>query len=315
MIPKANFRKSCLAAVIISLLVPAVVMAQTVGIILPRDCALGPDTKDKFSAQLAKNGFDMQKATVYLQRPASDKVSRINSMRKFLAFGVEVIVVWGGTAIKEIRAESGKTPFVFVGATDPVKDGLVKSLEAPGGSVTGILGRTSISYLLDNIAESVGAGKLGVIYHSDVTDSNSQFEALEKAAPAKGFSLVAFDAKGGDMASSAASLADVKFIFLAQGCEVEGASMANLASLGKPIATQSPGLTGSGVVFTLAPDVDESIKEAADMAARILKGEKPGNIPVARPKKISFVINMGEAKRLGVKVPFTVLNKATEVVR
>ena len=61
--------------------------------------------------------------------------------------------------------------------------------------------------------------------------------------------------------------------------------------------------------------MEETVKVVSDIMVRVLKGEKPGDIPVSRIRKISFVINMGEARRLGVKVPFGVLNRGTEVIR
>ena len=69
------------------------------------------------------------------------------------------------------------------------------------------------------------------------------------------------------------------------------------------------------MVFTLAPDMDETVKVAAEITASILNGKNPGDIPVARIKKISFTINLGEAQKLGVKVPFPVLKRGTEVIR
>jgi putative ABC transport system substrate-binding protein len=294
---------------------PGTVDAKTVGVILPRDCAYSPDTKDDIAAHLIKQGFSAKDFQVFQQRPAADKISRLNSMRKYIAFGVEVMVVWGSTSIKEISRESGKTPIVFVGAYDPVGDGIVKSLQEPGGYFTGILGKTSTSFLLDNIVECVGPGKVGVIYHSDVNDSVAQVRELEKVAAKKGISLVKLDFSAGGFQKAPAAFADVKFIYFAQGCDVEGGTFKLLEKIGKPVATQNPGITGSGVVFTLAPDMNETVKAAADLAGRILKGEKPGKIPVGRVKKINFTINMGEARKLGLKIPFSVLNRGTEIIR
>jgi len=289
--------------------------AKTVGVILPRDCAYSSGTKDDIASHLIKQGFSTKDFQVFQQRPAADKISRLNSMRKYIAFGVEVMVVWGSTSIKEISRESGKTPIIFVGAYDPVGDGIVKSLQEPGGYFTGILGKTSTSFLLDNIVECVGPGKVGVIYHSDVNDSVAQVRALKEVASKKGVSLVELDFSAGGFKEAPTAFADVKFIYFAQGCDVEGDTFKMLEKLGKPVATQNPGITGSSVVFTLAPDMNETVKTAAELTGRILKGEKPGKIPVARVKKINFTINLGEARKLGLKIPFNVLNRGTEVIR
>ena len=292
---------------------PGQAQAATVGLILPKDCAFSPEVKDKFSVYLKQSGIG--DAEVFLQRPGSDKVSRVNSMRKFLAVGADTIVVWGGTSLKEIAGEAGKTPIVFIGAWDPVKSGIISDLQAPGKNITGVLGKTSMAYLLDNIIETAGVKSLGAVYHSDVVDSMAQLDELKALVAGKGLDLITVDSMGMTSESASQILEPAGFLYLAQGCAVEGGVYEALAGLNKPAATQNPGVTGGGVVFTLAPDMEETLKAAAEITVRILKGEKPGAIPVARIRKITFTINMGEAQRLGVKIPFAVLNRGTEVIR
>jgi len=292
---------------------PAVSWATTVGLILPKDCAFSSEVKDKFSFMLRDGGI--KDADVLMQRPGSDKVSRLNSMRKFLAIGADVIVIWGSTSIKEIASEAGKTPIVFVGVWDPVQSGIVKSIKEPGKNITGVMGKTSTAYLLDNIVESTGVKTVGVIYHSNLEDSMGQYGAVQKLAPSKGLDILAVNLKETPMENAVKILEPVPFLYLAQGCNVVGGVYEGLAKMNKPAATQNPGVTGGGVIFTLAPDMDETIKIISDITGRILKGEKPGAIPVARNKKINFTINVGEARRLGVKIPFGVLNRGTEVIR
>jgi putative ABC transport system substrate-binding protein len=236
-------------------------------------------------------------------------------MRKFLAFGVDVIVVWGSTSLKEIAGEAGKTPIVFVGVWDPVASGLVKGLKQPGKNITGVVGKTSTAFLLDNIIESSGTKLLGVLYHSDLVDSMAQYDSVKAIAPGKGLEILEVDLNKVTQENASATLEPAPFLYLAQGCDVKDGVYDALANLNKPAATQNPGVTGGGVIFTLAPDMDETIKVASGITGRILQGEKPGDIPVARIKKVNFTINMGESRRLGVKIPFGVLNRGTEVIR
>ncbi len=312
-----KFRRARLVAGMVSILliacIPVAARASTVGLILPRDCAFSTDTKDRLSSYLRESGI--MDADVLLQRPGSDKVSRLNSMRKFLAIGADVIIVWGGTSLKEIAGEAGKTPIVFIGAWDPLKSGIVKDLTKPGRNVTGVLGKTSMSYLIDNIVESTGNKSLGIVYHSQVIDSMAQYDELQGLAPDKGLDLLSVDLGKMSSEEASAALEPAAFLYLAQGCAVSGGVYEALAEMNKPAATQNPGVTGGGVIFNLAPDMEETIKVASDITGRILKGDKPGDIPVARIKKINFIINMGEARRLGVKIPFGVLNRGTEVIR
>ena len=293
--------------------VPVAARAGTVGLILPKDCAFSSDVKDTFASHLKEAG--VKDSEVLIQRPGSDKVSRLNSMRKFLAYGVDVMVVWGSTSLKEIAGEAGKTPIVFVGVWDPVGNGIVKDLKQPGKNITGVAGKTATTYLLDNIIESTGTKLLGVLYHSDNVDSKAQYDDLKKVAPGKGLEMLEVDLQEASEEKTSAVLEPAPFLYLAQGCDVTGGVYEVLANLNKPAATQNPGVTGSGVIFTLAPDMDETIKVASGITGRILQGEKPGDIPVARIKKINFTINVGEARKLGVKIPFGVLNRGTEVIR
>jgi putative ABC transport system substrate-binding protein len=315
-VSKRLWQRGLLAGVVSVLFmtcVPAISWASMVGLILPKDCAFNPDAKDKFSSYLRASGIN--DADILLQRPASDKVSRINSMRKFLAIGADVIIVWGGTSLKEIAGEAGKTPIVFIGAWDPVKSGIIKDLTRPGSNITGVMGRTSIPFLIDNILEATASRTLGVVYHSQVIDSVAQHDELTDVASGKGLDLLTADLGNLSYEEAAATLQPAPFLYLAQGCAVENGVYEALAGMNKPAATQNPGVTGGGVIFTLAPDMEETIRVASDITGRILRGEKPGDIAVARITKISFTINVGEAQRLGVKIPFGVLNRATEVIR
>lgn len=302
-----------LSVMLLAIWFPAPSFASMVGLILPKDCAFSPDVKDKFSMLLREKGI--MDADILLQRPASDKVSRLNSMRKFLAIGADVIVVWGSTSITEIAGEAGRTPIVFVGVWDPVQSGIVQSLEAPGRNLTGVMGRTSTAFLIDNVIETSGAKTIGVVYHSDNVDSQAQYDEIVKTAPSKGLDLLTVDLSDVSMDQASGVLQPAPFLYLAQGCNVESGIFEGLARMNKPAATQNPGVTGGGVIFTLAPDMEETIAIISDITGRILKGEKPGAIPVARNKKINFTINVGEAQRLGVKIPFGVLNRGTEVIR
>jgi len=300
-------------SILLMVCMPLIARASTVGLILPRDCAFSSDAKDKISLYLKASGI--KDADVLMQRPGSDKVSRLNSMRKFLAFGVDIIVVWGGTSLKEIAVEAGKTPIVFVGVWDPVASGIVKSLDQPGQNITGVVGRTSAAFLVDNIIESTGIKVLGLLYHSGIVDSKAQYEDVKATAPGKGLDILEVDLQVTPQEEAPAALEPAPFLYLAQGCDVQEGVYEALAGLGKPAATQNPGVSGGGVIFTLAPDMEETLKVASDIIGRILKGEKPGDIPVSRVKKISFIINVGEAHRLDVKIPFAVLNRGTEVIR
>lgn len=288
---------------------------STVGLVLPKDCLWGDDAPQKFLEALAREGVKPEDVTLQMQRPAPDRVSRLNSIRKLIAYDANVLVVWGGTGVKEASQEASRTPIVFAGVYDPVKEGVVADLNTPGRNVTGVSAQTSLSFLLDAVSESGGAGPLGVIYYSENLDSTAQVDALKVQAPKKGFSpVIPADTKTSGVAEIQAAFEPAKFVYLASGCILKDQAV-DYAKLGKPIVTQAPGLRGNGIVFALAPDPDEMLNETARLTARLLKGEKAGQTPISSVKKIEFVIDLAEAQRLGVKVPFSVLSRATRVIK
>jgi len=313
---KAALPLATAALLIASLLAASPCVAgSTVGLILPKDCLWGEDAPQKFLAALAREGVKTEDVSLQMQRPAPDRVSRLNSIRKLIAYDADVLVVWGGTGVKEASMEASRTPIVFAGVYDAIKEGVVNDLNNPGRNVTGVSAQTSLPFLLDAATESGGAGPLGVIYFSENLDSVAQLEALQGQAPKKGFTpVIPADTKGSGVSEMQAAFGQARFIYLASGCILKDQAV-DYAKLGKPILTQAPGLKGNGIVFSLAPDPDEMLSETARLAARILKGEKPGQIPVASVKKIEFVIDLAEAQRLEVKIPFSVLSRATRVIK
>jgi putative ABC transport system substrate-binding protein len=301
------------AALLLAALPLPAAAATTVGLVMPKDCIFGDDVSARFLAALAREGVAAADVALQLQRPAPDRVSRLNSIRKLIAYDAAVLVVWGGTGVHEASQETPRVPIVFVGAYDPVKEGIIADLNAPGRNITGVSSQTSLPFLLDAVAETGGGGPLGVIYYSENIDSTAQLDALKAQGPKKGFpSIIPADIRTAAVDEMMGTFGPARFIYLASGCLLKDQAI-DLAKLGKPLITQAAGLKGNGIVFSLAPDPDEMLAETAKVLARILRGEKASQIPVASVKKIEFVIDLAEAQRLGLKVPFSVLSRATRV--
>jgi len=294
---------------------PGALAEQTVGLILPGGEYFGEDTKQRFTGYLQEEGFSPDAVKVYLQRPSADKVSRINAIRKFLAYEMDVLVIFGASAAREAAGETGKTPIVFMGARDPVKQGLVKDLKKPGRNVTGVSGKTSTSFLLDNIQEIAGPITLGVIHRSDSLDSASDLKEIQDLASKRGLKTIVMDTVSSTTEEMAAAFGPSDFVYLVVGSYPLVEGECSVIDIGKPVASQSTCDHGSGIVLALVPDFDELLKEGARTAARILKGEKPGEMAVTSVKKISFIINLPEAKKFDLQIPFPVLSRASEVVK
>ncbi len=302
-------------AVLTILFVRAALAAGSIGLVMPVCCELGDQSKDKFASYLQQSGVAPGQAEIILQRPGLDKISILNSIRKVLAYDAGMLIVFGGAAAKEAARETKSVPVIFIGVYDPVRQGLVANPERPGGNMTGVSSQTSLPFLLDRIQETIPLQNLGVIHHSDNADSISQVAELKDLAAKRNIRLTMVDMKAGKVEDLAGRFQGVQFVYLAAGCFDYFITQEDLLKIGRPVAAQCQNIEGTESVFTLSADNDTLLLDASRIAARLLKGEKASQVPVAGAKKIDFIINLPVAERLGLKIPFPVLSRATRIIK
>jgi putative tryptophan/tyrosine transport system substrate-binding protein len=237
---------------------------------------------------------------------------------------VAVIVTPGSTAASIVAKHATSTiPIVFTSGSDPVELGLVASLSRPGSNLTGI---TSIN-------ADISAKRFGVL-HQMVPQAVRYFGLVNSASPLAG--PVTRQLKAG-----AASIGvQINILHASTGDEID-AAFAGLPRDGGSVLVSSPdaflyghrkqiaALTAShavpaifdvrdyvdaGALVSYGADYSNVMRLAGDYTARILKGDKPADLPVIQPEKFELVINLKAAKTLGVTVPSTLLATADEVV-
>jgi putative tryptophan/tyrosine transport system substrate-binding protein len=212
---------------------------------------------------------------------------------------------------------------VFVVVIDPVGAGFVASLAHPGGNATGF---TIFEYsmsgkwleLLKEIAPRVT--RAAVLRDPAVASGIGQFGAVQIVAPLFGVELSAVDVRvAGEIERALAAFAGG----LNGGLIVTSSALANvhrklittLAARQKlPAVYSSRQYVMDGGLISYGPDVADQYRRAADYVDRILKGEKPADLPVQTPTKYETVLNLKTAKALGLDVPPTVLARADEVI-
>jgi putative tryptophan/tyrosine transport system substrate-binding protein len=235
----------------------------------------------------------------------------------------DVILATGSATVGPLLQATKTVPIVFVGVVDPVGAGYVANLARPGANSTGF---TLFEYglsgkwleLIKQIAPSIT--RVAVLRDPAITAGIGQFGAIRSAAPALGIDVSPIDVRNvGEMERAVEAFARSS----GGGLIVPGSALAvvhrkaivALAARYKLPAvyfTRSPVIDGG--LISYGPDIVDQYRRAASYVDRILKGEKPADLPVQDPTRYELVINLKTAKALGITMPPSLLARADEVV-
>ena len=240
------------------------------------------------------------------------------------ALAPDVLVAATGTATVAPLLQATRTvPIVFVQVTDPVGAGLVESLARPGGNATGFaLFEYSTSgkwlELLKQIAP--GVTRVAVLRDQASQTGLGQFAAIQSAAPPLGIELRPVGVRdAGEIERRITALAQTSNggLIATTGAYVlvhRELILALAARHRLPAVYPYRSLVTDGGLISYAPDTIDPYRRAAGYVDRILKGEKPADLPVQNPTKYELMINLRTAKTLGLEVPPTLLARADEVI-
>ena len=247
--------------------------------------------------------------------------------RKFaaelVALNPDVIVASGTTAVGPLLQVTRTVPIVFVNASDPVGAGLVESLARPGGNATGF---AQLEYnlsakwleLLKQIAPSVT--RAAVLRDPAITAGIGQFAVIQSVAPSVGIDVSPIDVRNADEIERAvtafARTANGGLIVTSSGSSaVHRKLIINLAARHKlPAVYYRRVYVTDGGLISYGLDFIDQYRRAAGYVDRILKGEKPADLPVQTPTKYELVVNLKTAKALGLTIPTSVLARADEAI-
>jgi putative ABC transport system substrate-binding protein len=255
------------------------------------------------------------------ERYADGDAARLPRLaRELQQLKVDVLVVDGNITVEAIRGLVGLTPIIFTIVGDPVVAGLVASLDRPGGNVTGVTTFALGPKRLQLLREIVSTGRVGALYNPANTFPADR-ERMNVAAKSLGVELVRVSARSpAELAGAFAELsrARVAALFVSNDAIFfsQRSRIAELATQFRlPAIYPEREYCDAGGLMCYGVSLPGNFHRAATFVDKILKGAKPGDLPVEQPTKFEFVINLKTAKALGLAIPPSLLVRADEVIQ
>jgi len=257
-------------------------------------------------------------------RWATSDVANIRTYAAELAaLAPDVILAHGAATLAPLLQATRTTPIVFVGVTDPVAAGLVDSLARPGGSATGFMNfEYGVGGKWLELLKEIAPGVTRAAVPRDPTQggSTAALAAAQAVAPSLGVEVNPVNMRDADeieRAIAAFARAPNGGLIVPAGGRtlLHRGLIITLAARHKlPAVYSNRSFVAAGGLVSYGPDFIDQYRQAARYVDRILKGEKPADLPVQAPTKYELVINLKTAKALDLTIPPTVLARANEVI-
>jgi ABC-type uncharacterized transport system substrate-binding protein len=299
---------------------------KRVGVLLPGS-ADNPEYQARLAAfhqGLAVLGWTIGRNVHIETRWATSNAAALRKhAAELAALAPDVILANGSAAVAPLLEATRTVPIVFVIVPDPVGGGFVDSLARPGGNATGFtLYEYGISAkwleLLKEIAP--GVRQVAVLRDAGLSVGAGQFGAMQSVAPSFGVELRPIDVRDAPEIERAitafARSANGGLVVTGSALAVtHRETIAALAARHKlPAVYSGRFYVTVGGLLSYGPDFLDQFRQAAGYVDRILKGEKPADLPVQAPTKYELVLNLKTAKALGLDIPPTLLARADEVI-
>ncbi len=287
-----------------------------------------PRGREAFRQGLRDLGYVEGRNLLIEYRDAEGKPERFPVLAaELVALKVAVIVTTGGTHAAQAAKQATTTlPIVFVSVGDPVGEGLVSSLARPGGNVTGlsVVVPELVGKSLELLKQAVPrVSRVAILLKPDSMPDRARkerLEAAEVAARALGVRLQVVEARGPENFDRAFSdmtgaRTDALYVLATPVFEDQRRRLVDLAAKNRlPTVYSFKGWAQDGGLMSYGPDIADLSRRAATYVDKILKGAKPGDLPVEQPTKFELVINLKTAKALGLTIPQSLLQRADQVI-
>jgi putative ABC transport system substrate-binding protein len=295
-----------------------------IGLLAPFSASSGTARRDAFLQGLHELGYVEGKNIAIEYRYTEGELDRLPDLAaELVRLNVDVIVTAAISSVRAAKKATATIPIVFASVGDAVDSGLVSSLARPGGNATGL---TFLAPELDGkrleLLKEAFPKITRVAFLWRVPSARADlFKEAEAVAKTLGLRLQSVGVKGLDDFESAfraakSGGADALLVITSPLFNTHHARIIDLAAKNRlPAIYPSTGFVEEGGLMSYGADILDNWRRAATYVDKILKGANPGDLPVERPKKFEFVINLKAAKQIGVTIPPNVLARADKVIK
>ncbi len=296
-----------------------------IGFLGPTSPSDRPHNLDAFRQRLRDLGWVEGQNIVIDHRYAEGAIDRLPDLvAELVRLKVDLIVSMGTQGVMAAKNATETIPIVMIAVRDPVGIGLIASLARPGGNVTGVSGYAG----LETVAKQLGLLKetvpkvrrVAVLSNPDNAYHQRALREVNVAARSLGVQVLALEARGpnefdGAFAAMAKEHVGALLVLSDAIFSSHGTRLADLAARSRlPAAYAVRESVEAGGLMSYGPDFRDLYRRSATYADKILRGAKPGDLPVEQPTKFELVINLKTAKALGLKIPPSLLQRADHVI-
>ena len=284
-----------------------------------------PALVDAFRQRLRELGWVEGQNVVIDYRYAEDRVERLPGLAaELVRLKVDLIVSWGTQGVTAAKNATETIPIVMIAVRDPVGTGLIASLVRPGGNVTGVSGYAGLEIVarqLELLKETVPKiRRVAILSNPANAYHQLAIREVNVAARSLGVQLQLLEARGPNEFDGAfAAMAKERVgALLVLSDAIFGSHRTRLADLAArsrlPAAYGVRESVEAGGLMSYGPSFLDLFRRAATYVDKILKGARPGDLPVEQPTKFELVINLKTAKALGLTIPPSLLQRADQVI-
>lgn len=278
-----------------------------------------------FEAGLRSLGYRVGENVVIEYRFADGDIGRLAALATEVAgLGVDVIVSGTNATTVAAMKATRTIPIVMANSAEPVSAGLVASLARPGGNITGFssepgdeINGKRLEFLKDTLPN---LSRVGILWNPDFAPNQDRLASLREAAKALALTLVPAEARGSDILEQAfATMVSERaqvLVVLSDGVLFNHRGLIGAMAVRNrlPAISAVREYAEAGFLLSYGTDLPDQFRRSATLVDKILKGTKPGDLPVERPTKYELVINLQTAKALGINMPPALLTRADVVI-